>query len=593
MSAEPNHSVPLIKQLKLERFRGIKSLTWLPVPGLNVILGGGDVGKSTILEAIGLLLNPTNGTTVSDADYWRREISTEFSIEAVISFPSSIPVNQQSKMMWPWEWDGEKACVPQDDDQQSSSVPRGSPVYRLRVRGTSDLELVYEMIQPDETLDPFGVGLRRAIGVVRLAGDDRNDRDLRLVQGSALDRVLSDKGLRARLGRELGTKDIDTRLVDGAKEALTKLDTEFQQKALPSKLGLGLTGSPGLSITALLGLTADKGGIKLPLTNWGAGTRRLASLAVATSLQVGRPITLVDEIERGLEPYRQRTLVKYLQESGAQVFITTHSAAALSAASNAAIWYLDASSTIAQLPNKKIEHQRGRDAEAFLAKFTIVGEGITEVGFAAHLLEKSIEGSFVEHGIWLTDGGGHEASLQLLEALGIGGLKFGGIVDDEGKSPERWRKVQDKLGALLLRWKNGCLEEVLLSHIDETKLEGFITDPNGELTGQRLRTLADRLTLQDKDFQSIKTAAGTRLKQIIFEAATGKIPADKETTSKDIKKQLVAHERNWFKSEAGGRELAVKMFSLGIWSQLEAQILPFLNAVRDVIGKKPISTVPP
>jgi putative ATP-dependent endonuclease of the OLD family len=38
---------------------------------------------------------------------------------------------------------------------------------------------------------------------VRLSGDDRNDRDLRLVQGSALDRLLSDKGLRSRMARKL------------------------------------------------------------------------------------------------------------------------------------------------------------------------------------------------------------------------------------------------------------------------------------------------------------------------------------------------------------------------------------------------------
>ena len=49
----------------------------------------------------------------------------------------------------------------------------------------------------------LSVSLRRSIGLVRLSGDDRNDRDLRLVQGSALDRLLSDKALRSRLASEL------------------------------------------------------------------------------------------------------------------------------------------------------------------------------------------------------------------------------------------------------------------------------------------------------------------------------------------------------------------------------------------------------
>jgi putative ATP-dependent endonuclease of OLD family len=47
---------PLIRQLKIERFRGIKSLVWHPEPGVNVILGGGDVGKTTILDASTTLL---------------------------------------------------------------------------------------------------------------------------------------------------------------------------------------------------------------------------------------------------------------------------------------------------------------------------------------------------------------------------------------------------------------------------------------------------------------------------------------------------------------------------------------------------------
>jgi hypothetical protein len=66
-------------------------------------------------------------------------------------------------------------------------------------RGTEDLELAYEILQPDRSSDVLSVKLRRSIVPVRLGGDGRNDRDLRLVQGSALDRLLSDRGLRSGL----------------------------------------------------------------------------------------------------------------------------------------------------------------------------------------------------------------------------------------------------------------------------------------------------------------------------------------------------------------------------------------------------------
>jgi len=59
---------PLIRRLTIERFRGIEKLDWFPEPGVNVILGGGDVGKTTILDAIALLLSPTNTTVLSEAE---------------------------------------------------------------------------------------------------------------------------------------------------------------------------------------------------------------------------------------------------------------------------------------------------------------------------------------------------------------------------------------------------------------------------------------------------------------------------------------------------------------------------------------------
>ena len=92
---------PLIRRLTIERFRGIEKLVWYPEPGVNVILGGGDVGTTTILDAIALLLSPTNTTVLSDADYWRRDVEKGFCIEAVMSLPETCGINQQRKNAWP------------------------------------------------------------------------------------------------------------------------------------------------------------------------------------------------------------------------------------------------------------------------------------------------------------------------------------------------------------------------------------------------------------------------------------------------------------------------------------------------------------
>jgi putative ATP-dependent endonuclease of OLD family len=569
-------SAPIIYHLAIQRFRCIKTFSWRPAKGVNVILGGGDAGKTTILDSIGLLLSPTNPPTLADTDYHGRSIEAGFSVEAIVSLPAESGINQQTKPSWPWDWNGSDAVVPTIDGDDAI---KGEPVYRLRVRGTEDLELVYEVVQPDGTTDTLSVGLRRSIGLVRLSGDDRNDRDLRLVQGSALDRLLSDKALRSRLASELAKRDVAEQLTDDAKKALEALDQVFKKKNLPDELDLAITGGQGLSISALIGLTANREGVQLPLASWGSGTRRFAALAIAEQNQGEAPITLVDEVERGLEPYRQRVLMSNLQGGQSQVFVTTHSPSAISASSGASLWYIDHTGKIGQLASAEITRHRQNDPETFLSRLAVVVEGVTEFGFVLFLLEKAFDSPLQAYGVHVTDGGGHVATLGLLEALAGGGLRFGGFADDEAQYPTRWQNLAQKLDKLLFRWKFGCIEQNVIGIVPDDKLEALLTDPEGKKTGTRLRTLAERLGIQEKDFATLKAGAGSGLKALIIEAAIGTVPQDKTAE----KKHYQSHGQTWFKTIEGGRELASKAFTLGLWPILKPELMPFCNAVRRAV----------
>lgn len=565
---------PVILYLNIERFRGIKALPWYPAAGVNVILGGGDVGKTTILDAIALLLAPTNATAVSDTDYFRRDIDAGFLIEAILSLPPSTAISDLTKPAWPWHWNGKNAVVPSMDDTASTV---SAPVYWLRVRGTPKHDLAYEIAQPDGTTDFCPLDLRRGIGLVRLSGDDRNDRDLRLVQGSALDRLLSDKGLRSRLASGLAQASVTDTLADSAKASFSALDRDFKDRNLPANLDLAITGGPGIAVTALIGLTADRGGVQLPVASWGAGTRRMAALAIAEQNQGETPITVVDEIERGLEAYRQQSLITKLRAGPAQVFVTTHSPAVLAAASETALWYVDHQGKIGSL-TAAAKH-RARDPNAFLARLTIVAEGITELGFVTALLEKALGAALEDHGIHVTNGDGHEAALDLLDAFAAGGLRFGGFADDEKKYPTRWAKLATSLGPLLFRWAAGCLEENIVAATPEHKLLDLLTDPLDEKTGMRMRALAERLGIEDKAFETIKTTAQGTLKPLIVAAAIGTVPEGREAEKRHYKGQT----RNFFKTAEGGRELAEKLFSLGIWPALRPRLMPFCSAVRKAV----------
>lgn len=569
---------PEIRRLHLHRFRGIENLIWQPHAGMNIILGGGNVGKTTLLDAVALLLYPTNGYTLSDADYWQRQVETEFVIEAVMFLPEETGIHKQNATAWPWEWDGSNAVQPKLDEDGGGAQ---DAVYKVRVRGTADLELVYEMVQPDENVIAFSTSIRRNIGIVRLIGDDRNDRDLRLIQGGGLDRLLADKTLRAKLGRKVALDSVEGELSEEAQIRLAELDTKFGERALPTGLGLGFVGGVGLSINSLVGLTSKKDLVPLPLTSWGAGTRRLAALAIADTLQQGMPITVVDELERGLEPYRQHRLVQSLREKISQIFVTTHSASVISAGAGATLWYVDAKGSIGLLPPTKVKGHQAKDPETFLARLTIVAEGATEVGFIRELLDRYIGTTWRDEGIHVTDGGGNDTVLELLEALSSGGLRFAGFADVEPANPNpgRWGAVKARLGDLLLRWDKGCLEENMLPMFGADKLRDLIEDADGGRTGIRLRTLADRLGIKQTAFEDISAAAGPAFVQLIVQAATGYVP-DAVKGDKAQAKEYKGHARQWFKSTDGGRELAQKLFSLNVWSGARPVLMPFLNAIR-------------
>ena len=79
---------------------GNEKLFWHPERGVNVILGGGDVGKMTILDAIALLFSPTNPSVLSVTDYHARDDAAGFTIEALISLPPGCGIDHRQKPSW-------------------------------------------------------------------------------------------------------------------------------------------------------------------------------------------------------------------------------------------------------------------------------------------------------------------------------------------------------------------------------------------------------------------------------------------------------------------------------------------------------------
>lgn len=573
-----------IKKLTIRNFRGLKAFDWLPASGMNLILGGGDVGKTTVLEAIALLFSPTNSFVVSENDYWDRLHADGFEIEAVIAPGTAVDFSTQKNFAWPWHWDGKDAVMPADpgDDKKAEPVA-GDPVFRVRVRGAEDLELIWEMLQPSGDAEHFSVAVRRKIGLIRMAAEDRNDRDLRLVYGSALDRLFADPALRARIGKVVAGMDLGNSLEADGRKKLADLDEQLNDESLPHDLSLGLTTTQGLSIGALIGLLAKRGGVSLPLSTWGAGTRRMAALEIASATEKEASIKIIDEIERGLEPYRLRKLVRLLLSKSGQSFVTTHSPVAITASDGANLWYLAADAVIGALPIEAIRAQQNRDPETFLAKFPLIAEGPTEVGFLKFLFKRAFGCDPLDHGVRVCDGQGNQACLGLLEAMNRAGLRFGALMDDEGDFAGRWKVLSDALGPRMHQWKGGCTEQRVISAISDANLDKLLLHFDGKLHHERLRTLADRLFIVEGTLEGIKKAAeekGMDFRALLIAAASG----SKAGAPKEQEKSWGNHGKRWFKSNEGGWELAMKMVALGAWPKVREELLPLINAFLKLAG---------
>jgi putative ATP-dependent endonuclease of the OLD family len=125
----------------------------------------------------------------------------------------------------------------------------------------------------------------------------------------------------------------------------------------------------------------------VPLRNKGSGSKRLIGAAMQMKLHGGKNISLIDEIELGLEPHRIRGLIYKLKKSRQQIFATTHSPVVIRELSAieeelyvckrdaAGIVSLD---SFGSVPD--IQRKARSNAEAFLGTKIVACEGLTEIG---------------------------------------------------------------------------------------------------------------------------------------------------------------------------------------------------------------------
>lgn len=421
-----------IRHLKIKNFRGIASMAWAPRDAFCCLIGAGDSGKSTILDAAEAALN-SRWFSFSESDFLACDTSNTIEIEVTVGELSKALNSDERFGLYirGWTLAGTLRDEPEDGDE---------PVLTVRLSVDATLEPVWEMVC-DRVEIPRTISNRdRALfGLVRLAGDDA--RHLAWGQGSVLSRLTGDNAEAAARLSEAYRAARDSAELDKVKSlADTATTAERHAKALGAyvdgvyKPGLEL-GRSGLSSGSIA--LHDDG---VPLRLAGLGTRRLATLGIQRSAITEGAIILIDEIEHGLEPHRiigaisqlksDQDFSKVLSTPIGQVLMTTHSDIALGETGGAGLYVASTSrpdrKTVLRAPltPDPVNALLRYTPRAMFARRILVTEGMTEVGMMTGIREKwpaRHKGKPIEQlGAAITDGNGNQACALALSLADLG-----------------------------------------------------------------------------------------------------------------------------------------------------------------------------
>ncbi|WP_186091542.1 ATP-dependent nuclease [Burkholderia gladioli] len=405
-----------IEQLGIRNFRGIKKLLWAPNRGLNCLVGPGDSGKTTVLDAIEMLFAERTNVNFDDLDFYDSTPANSIRITAVVG---RLPTEYLREGRYGLLLSGynEETCQWAPEPHEANGY---APVLTLQLDVDESFEPTWSIYIPTDTADKtqrLKFADRKEMAPARLGA--YATRHLSWGKGSALSRVGAHP---ERLPASLNA------LLRGARDAFAEdsADTfaEVVKSITPAlkNLGVDVRGELAANLDHT-SFSANASGVALhdgniPLRCMGTGSSRLAVAALQSTDSAGRHMFLVDELEFGLEPHRISLLMSYLRkrvEASGQVFTTTHSTATLREARFEEVFVCrrDADSgemivspaSTAATPALAAKQYIRDKGEALLARTVLVCEGQTEVA----LLKGFAEGAdllFQARNAALIDGGG-------------------------------------------------------------------------------------------------------------------------------------------------------------------------------------------
>jgi putative ATP-dependent endonuclease of the OLD family len=526
-----------IRRIKIARYRGIQQLLWCPGRGVNCLIGPGDVGKSTVLDAIATVLSPAPGRVASEYDYFEGAVSEGFTIEVVLGELDDEVLSAWSVApLWTWWADREK--VQPDPD------PDGEAVLCVRAKGTEDLEIEHVVVDPSEGETHLSPLKRQKFGLSTMGSAATAYQELRMSRGSLLFRNVEHEQLRSLVTDAVQaardsfspSEEVTTRL-GALSEALHEVAPDA------GDLALAMLSPRGQSLLGMIGLFSRRGKVGVPIANAGLGTQQLALFTLARLLIVASPLFVIDEIENGLEPFRQRDLIARVRKTigpAGQAFITTHSPAVIGELGIHELYRIDPAAgecDVTAVPDG-LERIRRQDSEGLLCRLPALVEGQTELGLLECLLEEQAENtgtSLGALGIRLIDGDGQPSVFKVTDALRGTGQRFAAFLDTEETHVGKREELRSAQQVAFGTWSEArCVEDALSKQLSLEHLDRLIATPG-----------LDGRSRSDARLQQLNQHIAAQSRKTLVELATEHDEEDCRTCFSEV-----ANKCGWFKTRA-------------------------------------------
>jgi putative ATP-dependent endonuclease of OLD family len=501
--------VARIRKLEIARFRGIRNLEWLPAAGINCLIGCGDSGKSTILDAIDLCLGARRAWQFTDADFNDMDVADPFEIALTVGDLDDAIKNLDSYGLF---LRGFNPMTGEIEDEPERDL---ETVVTLKLVVGSDLEPQWSLYSDRSRAQDVNRNLswtdRTRLAPTRLGVS--SDYNLAWKRGSVLHK-LTDEAPDASAALARAARDARLAFGDDAETQLS--ETLAAVTTAATELGVNVRDRvrallDAHSVSFGAGTIALHDAVGVPLRGLGVGSSRLLIAGLQRKAAKQSSMLLIDEVELGLEPHRIVRLLGALGskdvEPPLQVFMTTHSPIALRELSGDQLFILrksGASHSIVQVGNADAHQGAIRVfPEAFLATSVLICEGASEVGFIRGLdIHRRDQGhvSYTSCSVALVDcGGGHgDRAIERADAFVDLGYRVAVLRDADVPLSAGVEDAATAKGVAVFTWPHRrALEDELFASVADDAVRRMVElaiESHGEtLVDQHLRNSSNNL----------------------------------------------------------------------------------------------------